>query len=61
VLRGARADVTDFFYMTLMDKSVVKHNMLSSLHAVRLKVLVFFYSYISQCANWDIGRRYRKQ
>ena len=28
VLRGARADVTDFSYMTLMDKSVVKHNML---------------------------------
>ena len=27
VLRGARADVTDFSYMTLMDKSVVKHNM----------------------------------
>ena len=28
VLRGARADVTDFSYMTLMDTSVVKHNML---------------------------------
>ena len=28
VLRGARADVTDFSYMTLMDKSVVKHNRL---------------------------------
>jgi len=28
VLRGARADVTHFSYMTLMDKSVVKHNML---------------------------------
>ena len=28
VLRGARTDVTDFSYMTLMDKSVVKHNML---------------------------------
>ena len=26
VLRGARADVTDFSYMTLMDKSAVKHN-----------------------------------
>ena len=30
-LRGARADVTDFSYMTLMDTSVVKHNMLKSL------------------------------
>ena len=28
VLRGARADVTDLSYMTLMDTSVVKHNML---------------------------------
>ena len=28
VLRGARAHVTDFSYMTLMDKSAVKHNML---------------------------------
>ena len=28
VLRGARADVTDFSYKTLMDTSVVKHNML---------------------------------
>ena len=28
VVCGARADVTDFSYMTLMDKSAVKHNML---------------------------------
>ena len=28
MLRGERADVTDFSYMTLMDTSVVKHNML---------------------------------
>ena len=28
VLRRARADVTDFSYMTLMDTSVLKHNML---------------------------------
>jgi len=28
VLCGARADVTDFSYMTLIDKSAVKHNML---------------------------------
>ena len=28
VLRGARAHVTDFSYMTLMDKPAVKHNML---------------------------------
>ena len=28
VLRGARADVTDFSYMTLMDTSAVKHNTL---------------------------------
>jgi hypothetical protein len=28
VLRGERADVTDFFLMTLVDTSVVKHNML---------------------------------
>ena len=28
MLCGARADVTDFSYMTLMDKSAVKHNML---------------------------------
>ena len=28
MLRGERADVTDFFLMTLMDTSVVKHNML---------------------------------
>ena len=28
VLSGERADVTDFSYMTLMDTSVVKHNML---------------------------------
>ena len=31
VLRGARAHVTDFSYMTLMDKSAVKHNMLKGL------------------------------
>ena len=31
VLRVARADVTDFSYMTLMDTSVVKHNMLKSI------------------------------
>ena len=30
VLRGARADVTDFSYMTLMDTSAVKHNMLKN-------------------------------
>ena len=30
VLRVARAHVTDFSYMTLMDKSVVKHNMLKT-------------------------------
>ena len=30
VLRGARADVTDFSYMTLMGTSVVKHNMLKT-------------------------------
>jgi len=28
VLRDAHAHVTDFSYMTLMDKSAVKHNML---------------------------------
>ena len=28
VLRGERAEVTDFFLMTLVDTSVVKHNML---------------------------------
>ena len=31
VLRGARADVTDFSYMTLMDTSAVKHNMLKNM------------------------------
>ena len=31
VLRVARAHVTDFSYMTLMDKSAVKHNMLKDL------------------------------
>ena len=30
VLRGLRAHVTNFSYMTLMDKSAVKHNMLKS-------------------------------
>ena len=34
VLRGARADLTDFSYMTLMDTSVVKHNMLKKLPTV---------------------------
>ena len=29
VLRGERADVTDVFLMTLVDTSVVKHNMLT--------------------------------
>ena len=33
VFRYARADVTDFSYMTLMDTSVVKHSMLKSLVA----------------------------
>ena len=28
MLRGERADVTDFFLMTLVDTSAVKHNML---------------------------------
>ena len=32
VLRVARADVTDFSYMTLMDTSAVKHNMLKITH-----------------------------
>ena len=40
VLCGARADVTDFSYMTLMDKSAVKHNMLK-LNAVD-SLLPFF-------------------
>ena len=31
VLRGARADVMDFSYMTLMDTSAVKHNMLKKM------------------------------
>ena len=31
VLRGARADVKGFSYMTLMDKSAAKHNMLKNL------------------------------
>ena len=31
VLRRAGADVTDFSYMTLMDTSVVKHNMLKKI------------------------------
>ena len=31
VLRNARADVTDFSYMTLMDTCAVKHNMLKYL------------------------------
>ena len=33
MLCGARVDVTDFSYMTLMDKSAVKHNMLKLHHA----------------------------
>ena len=33
VLRGELADVTDFFLMTLVDKSVDKHNMLKLLHS----------------------------
>ena len=41
VLRGARADVKGFSYMTLMDKSAAKHNMLSLLYATCLKLLVF--------------------
>ena len=32
MLRGERADVTDFFLMTLVDTSVVKHNMLKWEH-----------------------------
>ena len=45
VLCGARADVTDFSYMTLMDKSAVKHNMLK---AVILLVCYIGY-FIGQC------------
>jgi len=39
VLRGVRAHVTDFSYMTLMDKSAVKHNLLK--HAKEM-FLYFF-------------------
>jgi hypothetical protein len=46
VLRGARADVTEFSYMTLMDTSVVKHNMLklgasSMLHEAKIEYYAF--------------------
>ena len=34
MLRGERADVTDFFLMALMDTSVVKHNMLTLYYTV---------------------------
>ena len=37
VLCGARADVTDFSYMTLMDKPAVKHNMLKIIGASLVK------------------------
>ena len=40
VLRGARADVTDFSYMTLMDTSVVKHNMLKMFVCTLVGVLI---------------------
>ena len=39
VLCGARADVTDFSYMTLMDKSAVKHNMLKTNNVENRKCL----------------------
>jgi len=39
VLRGERADVTDFFLMTLMDTSVVKHNMLKTDRENYLKII----------------------
>ena len=38
VLCGARADVMDFSYMTLMDKSAVKHNMLKNLFSFPVAV-----------------------
>ena len=39
VLRVARAHVTDFSYMTLMDKSAVKHNMLKMERYLRVNLL----------------------
>ena len=41
VLRGARAHVTDFSYMTLMDKSAVKHNMLKLACSFSLGALIY--------------------
>ena len=45
MLRGERADVTDFFLMTLMDTSVVKHNMLITQiieNKISIKSLFYF-------------------
>ena len=48
VLRGARADVKDFSYMTLMETSVVKHNMLKvMLMSVASKISLSFQSKFS--------------
>ena len=43
VLRGARAHVTDFSYMTLMDKSAVKHNMLKHVDIYGIMILKSIY------------------
>jgi hypothetical protein len=52
VLCGARADVTDFSYMTLMDTSVVKHNMLKVFviqMKERLEIRDILLKYVSCC------------
>ena len=36
MLRGEHADVTDFFLMTLVDTSVVKHNMLKKRATIKI-------------------------
>jgi hypothetical protein len=40
VLRGERADVTDFFLMALVDTSAVKHNMRKLLNVSATKIIL---------------------
>ena len=60
MLRGERADVTDFFLMTLVDTSVVKHNMLKKKAMFIIQDLTEFWNTlckavaqirISQCSS----------
>jgi len=50
-LCGARADVTDFSYMTLMDKSAVKHNMLKKERVALIMLIIALQFDVSTSCN----------